>query len=389
MSTVRKRPLIVFGEDWDKHPSSTQHLVRRLAADRKVIWANSIGLRRPRFDRHDLTRLTRKLGAMVRRQGGGGSTDETVPVRVVSPKAVCWPGSRLASAVNSVLLPRSLRNAVAELDEAPILWCSLPTAVDAVGRLGESAVVYYVGDDFAALAGVDHAPVAEMERELAEQADLILAASPVIAERFPSEKTHILPHGCDVDLFSRPTERAMDMPVDTPVAGFYGSISDWIDVELLADVSEQMPHWRFDLIGAVNTDIAPLTNRSNVRFLGPRPHGELPCYSQYWDVSMLPFRDTPQIRACNPLKLREYLAAGKPVVTTDFPALDGYRDLVRVVEGPDSFVAALQALRFEPVDRIAERRARVRNESWDVRAAELDQLLEDLCPSRRKIVAAG
>ena len=110
----------------------------------------------------------------------------------------------------------------------------------------------------------------------------------------------------------------------------------------------------------------------------PREHAALPSYAQHLDAALLPFRDTAQIRACNPLKLREYLAAGRPVVTTEFPALDGYRDLVRVADAPEAMATALEAARAEGLVRVKERRARVADQSWDRRAADVAALLDAL-----------
>lgn len=378
--------LVVFGEDWGGHPSSTQHLIHRLGGDRKVVWVNSIGLRRPRLTAGDLGRAVRKLTAFGSR---GPRPDATAaagyqPDRIVSPLAVPLPGNPLARFVNRRLLSAQIRGA---LDAAgvrrPILWTSLPTAVDVVGRLGERALVYYCGDDFRALAGVDHRPVAALEEELVDKADLILAASPALAARFPAARTLLVPHGADVALFATPAAAPADLgPVtlDCPVAGFYGSLSDWINVELLAHAARTLPYWRFVLIGPVRCDVSALSVLPNVALPGERPHADLPGYAQNWTVSMLPFRDNPQIRACNPLKLREYLAAGSPVVTTEFPALKGYRDLLLVADGPDAFVRALLTARAHKslTYDVEVKRARVASQTWERRAAEIARRLEDL-----------
>lgn len=369
-------PLVVFGEDWGRHPSSTQHLVRRLAAEAPVIWVNSIGMRRPRLDVHDVRRAA---GKVFRSRQALGSGPAPVPppagMTVVSPLAVSWPGSRLAFAANRELLARQILPHLAERGlTRPILWTSLPTALPAVGRLGERAVVYYCGDDFGALTGVDHEPVLEMEAGLVAKADLVLAASPALAARFPASKTLLLPHGADVALFSSPAPRAADLPNGRPIAGFYGSLSDWIDVELLAYAARELVYWDFVLVGQVETDVSALEALPNVRLLGRREHAALPGYAQHWTASLLPFRDTAQIRACNPLKLREYLAAGGPIVATDFPALAPYRDLIEVAPAREAFVAALRESAVAP-DRSAERRARVAGETWEARAAEVSRAL--------------
>ncbi|MBX9748909.1 MAG: glycosyltransferase [Roseococcus sp.] len=357
--------MIVFGEDWGAHPSSSQHLVSHLAKDRGVVWVNSIGLRKPSLSVSDMSRAARKLGAAVRRKAPAASVPAPGPV--VQPLALLMAESRLGRAVNRALIGGKVRQAAQGL-KRPVVWAALPSAVAALGALGEHAVVYYCGDDFAALAGVDHAASQRMEAELVARADLILAASPALAARFPTHKTRLLPHGVDLDLFSTSVPRPADIPAGGPVAGFYGSLAPWIDLNLIAATAKMLPEWRFLMIGAAQADLSAIEDIGNIQRLGARPHAGLPGYAQHWDAGIIPFRDTPQIRACNPLKLREYLAAGRPVVSTDFPALDEYRHLISVANTPEAFAAALRASLTD--DNAAARRAAVAAQSWAARAAE-------------------
>ncbi|WP_415893696.1 glycosyltransferase [Neptuniibacter sp. PT8_73] len=369
--------LLVFGEDWGGHPSSTQHLMKHLLADNEVLWVNSLGLRRPRLNLRDMSRIWDKLKALL--QAPTPKLSGAHP-SLVNPMALPFPGSSLARTVNKELLTNKLRPYLKDQSEAPILWTSLPSAVDVVGKMGERAAIYYCGDDFSALDGVDHAPVAAMEEELVEKCQLIIAASPKLAEKFPAEKTLVLPHGVDCEMFGQPAERASDLP-DGPVAGFYGALAGWFDQELYIEVARCLPHWTFVLIGPAHTDISMLLKQPNIVWLGPKPHHELPHYSQHWDVGLLPFLRNEQIEACNPLKLREYLAAGCPVVSTDFPALDGYRDLVKVSNAADGFAAAIEEIGNTEKHRelMKEiRRNRVNRESWTQRAEDLKEMLNDL-----------
>lgn len=382
------RSLIVFAEDWGRHPSSTQHLVSRLAADRDVIWVNSIGMRRPRIDRKDFRRAAAKIAAMAapRKETPAGSEQDavlgfkSVPERlsIVSPRALSWPGSPIAGAFNRASLSRQIG---AEIERRslrePILWTSLPTALPVIGALGERGVAYYCGDDFSALEGVDHAPVAAMERVLSERADIILACSEQLAAQFPPEKTSLVPHGVDVALFQRPALRPADLPAGDRIAGFYGSLAGWIDLDAIASAARALPDWSFVLIGPVRTDISVLTGLPNVTLLGEKPHHDLPAYLQHWTVSLLPFRDTPQIRACNPLKLREYLAVGKPIVTPPFPAMEPYRKGLQVYEYGGDLAQAICLAAMDGA-RDGERRQMVCAESWDVRARRVSDLLEGM-----------
>ncbi len=374
-----KADLVAFGEDWGRHPSSTQHLIKRIGIDRQVLWVNSIGMRRPQLTVRDMQRALSKVFAAPPTATAQAPVEAPpAGTTVTSPLAISWPGSRAAFAANRRLLQRQINARMTERGMTrPVLWTSLPTALPVVGTLGERAVVYYCGDDFGALAGVDHAPVLEMERRLVEKADLVLAASDVLAARFPAHKTLHVPHGADITLFQLPASRAHDLPTDKPVAGFYGSLSSWIDIELMATVADLMPHWWFVFIGNVETDVSALAAKPNVRLLGKRAHSQLPGYAQHWKASLLPFRDNAQIRACNPLKLREYMAAGRPIVSTDFPALRPYHDLIHVAAGPHSFAAAIAASTQEP-DRAKQRQRRVQGETWEARAAQIERALEQL-----------
>ena len=374
------RGIVAFGEDWGGLPSSTQHIVGRLAHTRDVVWVNSIGMRRPRLDRRDLARALAKLNRSARTSRRPSDAPVAQPDRltVVNPAAVSWPGNHFARAINRVVLGRQIRGAMeARGLRRPVLWTSLPTAVSLVGELGEGPVVYYCCDDFGALPGVDHAPVLELERELIGRADLILAASDTLAARFPASRTALAPHGVDFERFTAPAPRAHDLPSDGPIAGFYGSIAEWIDVELIAYCAEHLMDWRFVLIGEIKINVDRLRALPNVCLLGARPHAELPSYVQHWDVSLLPFLDTPQIRACNPLKLREYLAAGAPIAAIDFPAVTEYRDLVEVAGDSEGFLRAICRAAADKRPR-ADRRARVAEESWDARARAIGELIDAL-----------
>jgi len=366
--------LLVFGEDWGSHPSSTQHLVRHLQTDHDVLWVNSLGMRRPRFSVQDLQRAWRKSIRMFSPGATQSSALGGTSPCVINPRALSWPGNRFVRRLNQHLLTKHLAPITAASNQAPLLWTSLPTAVDLVGHMNERGCIYYCGDDFSALDGVDHGPVAEMEMELAAKSDLIITVNSQLAAKFPAEKTRILPHGVDTDLFGTPVPRAKDLP-NGPVAGFYGALAAWFDQALMIELARRLPHWTFLLIGPAKTDIRKLCAEPNIIWLGPRDHSELPRYSQHWTAGLLPFHNNAQIAACNPLKLREYLAAGSAVVTTDFPALDGYRDQIYTGNNAEQFAAHLEHILHTPLVKQTQQRIlrqdKVANESWAHRANEL------------------
>nr|WP_246501076.1 glycosyltransferase [Azospirillum rugosum] len=180
-------------------------------------------------------------------------------------------------------------------------------------------------------------------------------------------------------LFAAPAPRAPDLP-DGFVAGFYGGLTPWIDTDLIVAAAEALPHWTFFLIGPIPDHPPALSGLPNLVLAGPRPHESLPGYSQHWTASILPLRDTPRMHACTPLKLREYLAAGTPVVATGGPALEGYREVLAAVSGPDWFIRALAvtAGNTNSPDRVRRQRARVAGDSWDEAARLVADALDRL-----------
>lgn len=391
-------PLIVLGEDWGRHPSSTQHLVSELRKEHPVIWVNSIGLRTPRFNFKDMLRIFEKLKSTFfsrkEKSGSSENNDNWSPL-VVKPWVIPFHNSRLVRTVNGYLLRWKIAKSPSLITgEKPILWVSLPTALPLLNTMGESYSIYYCGDDFSALAGVDHNMVSRLEQELAEKVDLIVVASTELKIKFPEHKTLYLPHGVTADFFNAAWSRPKDLP-EGPVAGFYGSLSSWLDQELIYQTANQLKHWKFVFIGPKCCDLSRLEGVENILFLGEKPHSQLPNYARHWQVSMLPFLDNSQIRSCNPLKLREYMATGSAIVSTDFPAAKAYKDWL-VFSDKTNFSKAIElaAAEFDStnmacIEKISswnqvidlankplQRSAQVSNDSWSCRAQVIESLLK-------------
>lgn len=303
---------------------------------------------------------------------------EQIPPVIINPKVLPFHRFKRVRQLNKRLLLKEINRAIEQEGfEKVILWLSLPTAVDMVGSLNEQASIYYCGDDFEGLDGVDHKMVKPLEQELAEKVDLILVVSKTLARKFTHPNTIILPHGVDYPLFSSPVARPHDLPENGPIAGFYGSISVWLETDILAQSATALPSWQFVFIGDIKTDVSSLKALPNVHFLGAKPHHQLPSYIQHWNVAMLPFRNNKQIAACNPLKLREYLASGTPIAATSFPAAREYENLLAIQSPKEPFsrvILRANELREEK----ASRQNRVSTESWQHRATQLEALINHL-----------
>jgi len=394
----KQRALVVFGEDWGKHPSSTQHLIKEINNNRKVVWVNSIGLRKPRFNWHDVFRVVRKCATFfsVKKNNNVRSKNRTTDFIVICPIVIPCANSWLAIKFNQWLLARQLQKSLTTLNiKDPIVWCSLPTAVDYLSIFPNSISVYYCGDDFGSLAGVDHQVVIQKERRLVDSVKYVFTASEALIRKFPQDKTITIPHGVNYALFNKKqNNRPADLPLGKPIAGFYGSISTWLDQELILHAAQMLPNWNFVFIGQIECNIDILLKVANIHFIGAKNHCELPSYIQYWNVALLPFKDNKQIQMCNPLKLREYLASGTPIVSTPFNALAAYKNFVTLAHDKKDISQAIllanaeisDAINFNKINGISDllaltairsnREKSVIDESWQHRACQIESYLK-------------
>lgn len=378
---------IVFAEDWQRHPSSSQHLMQQLGQQHTIIWVNSIGLRSPRLTVTDIKRSWQKGLEMFSGQRTPAQpqldTSLAKPDAIISPFCLPYHQFSIVRWLNRQLISYQLRRQLKKVnisaDEPLILWLALPTAVFMVGALGEQQVVYYCGDDFSSLAGVDHFNVANLEKKLAQRADVILCASDKLTAKFAAYNSFLISHGVDLSLFSRLFSCPPALNRQRPIAGFYGLLADWLDVDFLKSLALQCPQWDFVLIGRKQTDVSALVQCKNVQFIDEMPHAQLPQYASHFQALLLPFRQCQQIEFCNPLKLREYLALGQPILSIPFPAIQPYCEHVFVSLQVNDWVARLQdiatwsELRRQQWQKSS--RTAVNDDSWKARSVQVELLL--------------
>jgi glycosyltransferase involved in cell wall biosynthesis len=372
--------IVCFADDWEGNPTSKKHIMRILATKNRVLWVNSIGLRRPTASRRDLRRLLAKL-----RRAWAGCVEVEANLFVTNPLVLPLPGVEWAERLNAAFLAGWLRRLCRRHGLAqPILWTFFPYVNRLVGRLGERMVIYHCVDEYAAFSGVWPAALVRMDRDLVRRADIVLTSSEQLCaeRRAVNPNTHFIRHGVDGAHFSRALDPATPVPDDVralgrPVIGFFGLLADWVDVDLVRALALARPRWSFALVGKVLTNLGPLGKLANVHLLGPKPYDSLPGYCRGFDVGIIPFRRNALTLRANPLKLREYLAAGLPVVSTPLPEVARYDGLVGLADDVEGFLAAIEAAlsqRSEPMAR--QRVEAMRGESWAARVEEISALIE-------------
>ncbi|MCQ8881421.1 glycosyltransferase [Pseudoalteromonas shioyasakiensis] len=331
---------IVFGEDWQSHPSSTQHLFKQLAKQHQVIWINSIGMRKPTFRLIDVKRVFNKLKSLflskrTRSNAKTTNTSQNINLTAHTLAVLPWHDSVIVRLFNKWIFNRK-----GFIDDEPIVyWLSVPTAISLISPREQDKVIYYCGDDFSALAGVDHKMVAPFECALIEKADTIYVVSEFLANKMPKSKVKMLSHGVDLELFTTQTPKASELEqISRPIIGFYGSLNAWLDKALLLKLAKERPMYQLVLIGHLVEDFSELLKLDNVTHIQAVEHHRLASFSQHWQVSILPFVDNEQIRACDPLKLKEYIATGTPIVTTRFAAVNPYQETILIADNHQGFI---------------------------------------------------
>jgi glycosyltransferase involved in cell wall biosynthesis len=366
--------------------------MRRLArAGNRVIFVNSISMGLPALASRDLfSKVKRKLRSYAKPVR---VTEEGIVV--VSPPVLPFYSSRWARAINRWLLVAQIKLLMVAFDlRRPILWIAIPTAREVVGRLGELLLIYQVSDKYEANK-MDHATasnlIAEMHADLLGRADLVYYSGRKLFEEESGTNTEVagkarlLEQAVDYDHFATATSREWSPPEDIagvphPRLGYFGAIEPWlIDQDLIRYVSEKRPEWHWVLVGlrASPLDVESLPN---VHYFGSKPYSEMPRLAAAFDVCVLPWvTDNEFVNYGSPIKVREYLATGKPVVITpiyEYEPLDG---ILRVSRGYADFIAKVEdALTNDSAVLREARQQSVKESTWDARAEEVSEAIAAL-----------
>jgi glycosyltransferase involved in cell wall biosynthesis len=199
---------------------------------------------------------------------------------------------------------------------------------------------------------------------------------------------HVSPHGVDTEVFALASAPETTIPPELndlprPIIGSWGLIDPRVDLGIVEHIARVRPHWTILLIGRAATDVAALKSLPNVIFAGVKPYTELPGWAKAIDVCILPYVQTPLVLASSPLKLREYLASGKPLVATPLPEALLLGEAVLTASTPDDFVAAIeQALATNSPELVALRQRSVAGNTWDAVVEDVLQKIEAALNSR-------
>ena len=384
---LRNQSIICFGgEDWwYHHPHSKAHLMRKFArAGNKVIFVNSISMGLPALAHKDLLpRIKRKLGSYSRL---ARQTDEGITV--VSPASLPFFGTA-SRKVNRRLIGAQIRCLARTRGlTKPILWIAIPTAADVIGTLDETAVVYQVSDKYDANT-MDHATDPAVIRSLHEQAidaaDLVFYSGRKLFTEATRgcDRSHLLEQGVDYEHWRRVGEGTIEVApevakIPRPRLGYFGATETWlVDQELIKRAARERPEWQWVFIGNHSRGLE-IEELPNTHFLPPVDYADLPRYAAGFDVCVLPWETEQSFTSYgSAIKVREYLATGKPVVISPLPEYEPMGDVLRIARTRDDFFRLVEeALLEKDAGEASRRQASVASGTWDARAEWVSDLIE-------------
>ncbi len=413
MAADAQHTLIVFSDDWGRHPSSCQHLVRHLLPRWRVLWVNTIGMRRPSFSVADVRKASGKLWAWTQANTPHGLRPSDNP-QVIGPRM--WPGFRRPwqRRLNSRQLCRGIHHALGQRrpSEVRVALTTLPITADLVGPLDVDRWVYYCVDDFSVWPGLDGDVMAGMESQLVSGVNTCLAVSETLQQKLHAmgQTAPLLTHGIDLSHWQpatspdrSPQHAPQALPAwwprgQRPIYLFWGLIDARLDVAWVRALMQAMPptaklilvgpqqappaallaipHTRDTPAGKSSADSEGMQAGPTLLLPGPVSYDRLPALARAADVLVMPYADLPVTRAIQPLKFKEYLATGKPVVARDLPATQAWRDAADLVGDANAFVHACQERAGSGTPHSQQQaRERLQHESWTAKAASLESIL--------------
>jgi glycosyltransferase involved in cell wall biosynthesis len=374
------------GENWwYHHPHSKYHILKRLARQNRVIFVNSLTMGVPSASDPDLfLKIRRKLKTYFR-----WLKKTPQGIWVMTPISLPFFGSAWMRRLNQILLSAQMRVAMRICDiRRPIVWVAIPTAADVAERLHSKLVIYQVSDKYD--ANEDSVLSKDVIRIL--HARLIAMSGAVLySGRRLFDEAADVPHrvylqqAVDYDHFAIPaSDTAPEIAsIPRPVLGYFGAMDFIMDTELMKEVAVRRPDWHWVMIGMRSNNMR-LANEPNIHYLGSKPYAELPRLLKHFDICVLPWNlDSSFTAYGSAIKVREYLASGKPIVMAPLfeylqtPGIRFYKDA-------DDFIAKVEdALANDTSADRALRQAQVQDCTWDVRAREVGKLMKDLIDGRR------
>jgi len=398
--------LIVFSDDWGRHPSSCQHLVSHLLHRfDDVSWVNTIGTRMPSLSREDLAKVLAKVQSWFEL---GAPSDQDVSTKdsptVLNPRM--YPGfrSKWQRGLNARLISHSVNQSLGERQpgEQRIAITTIPLTADLIRTAGNSHAtldvddwIYYCVDDFSVWPGLDVDVMQRLETLQLQRVQGVVAASSSLANRLqtiePTLQPVVLTHGIDPSHWACTGEQNVCDELSNlprPLFLFWGLLDRRLDTRFcqrLCNFFSERRAGSLVLLGPQQNPDPAIQDFPGVHFIGRKPYAELPAFAHQADVLVMPYADLPVTKQMQPLKFKEYLATGKPVVARKLPSNEMLANTCDLVDDADQFVERCWQLAETgtPKEQLESRNELLSTESWSNKAEFLHDIIRQVCSDQR------
>lgn len=374
--------ILVSTADWDNpYWTNKQHMAVQFAAlGHRVFYVESQGLRAPTATAKDLKRIWKRL-----KRGLRSPKNVYDNIWVWSPLNIPMHGNPLIRRLNKLILQSGIRLWCTLKGIRPqVLWTYSPMTTEFYDLDRYKLCVYHAVDDVKTQPGVPREAIEKAESVLSREADLIFVTAPNLynLHKPHNEETHYFSNVADYRHFNQALREDLDIPEDIapipgPRIGFVGAISSYkLDFEMIKTIAERRPQWSFVFVGEIGEgdpldDSSALKGVKNLHFLGGKSYSLLPAYLKAMDVVLLPNKINEYTRSMFPMKFFEYLSSGRPVVSTELPALSEYTSVAAFCKSTDEFEAAIDAALQGKVADLEERLAIAREQTYEIRTQKM------------------
>ena len=376
--------LLLSTADWD-NPfwTNKQHVAIELARrGHKVLYIDSLGLRAPGLNKKDISRIFKRIGKAIKPPRKVRDN-----IWVWSPITLPWNKYRIIRIFNKFYLSFFIKIWLKILRfNSPWLWTYNPLTTEFIKPNAYSKVIYHCVDEIKAQPGM---PIDILEREektLLKSADVVFVTAPQLMQnRIKWNKNiHYFSNVADFSHFNKALTENYEKPseLSKPILGFIGAVSGYkVDFNLLSFIAENRPDYNIVVIGLVgegdpNTDVNILTRHKNIHLIGPKPYNALPQYLKFFDIALLPNNLNEYTDNMFPMKFFEYLAAGKPIVSVNLPALKDFTHIAKISCDKLDFLRSIDAVLRGDIVSLEERLKVAEEYTYQSRTDKMMRIIE-------------
>ncbi|KPK38562.1 MAG: hypothetical protein AMJ78_09800 [Omnitrophica WOR_2 bacterium SM23_29] len=386
---IENQNIICFSSvDWTSYKTSKIYLMRIMSLKNRVLYVETLGSKTPVISKSHLYRIMRRVFRWLKGPTRPSDVPTESDILIYSPIIIPLHNSKIIRKLNFYILRWTFRRLIKKLNfKKPILWFYLPTAADLIGQLGEKFCLYHCVDDWLTYPGYRNSNFENLDNKLFKNSGAVFISNRLLFEekKALNKNTYYLPHAVEFEHYQKIFSPADPLPADVaklsrPIIAMVGEVAGWVNWDFLKYAAGVNPNWSIVMIGPIGYDatISEIKDIRNIYLLGYKEYSELPNYYRAGDVCVISFVLNEHVTYCTPTRFYEHLAAGKPVVSTDFPtAREFSEEFVKVAKTKEEFVELIKKSMGEDNEGLKKKRKELaKANSWVHRAEYISEIIE-------------